>query len=297
MVKVLFRLSGSVSFALFILLGCSAPRQIIHSGKVTPKGHFKAGSNMQYNISTAAMEALFGEAKNQSEKISKSDTVVFDSTFNNVLKVLTIWSIDPFLPSTDFYVRYGIIDRFDIGFSRGNSVNVFDVRGQFLGPTGKIGASSPQRFYGSGGIQFSYQSYELPTYFGDVQKTLKYSLKRKDLLFPIAMSYSFGEEEKYGALGFGAVYGVSFISYEFDRTVYELIENKYKEIADVPQGNVVYGSSGMFVNVKAGYKMAYALAGLSIYYQKYGTYTLYKHEKVSYAGATIVPSVGLQLAF
>jgi hypothetical protein len=296
--SALFRNCVIVSLVVAVVLGCSAPRQIVHSGKVTPKGHVKIGTNTGYNISTAAVSALFDGVNRQADSIAKSkDTIVFDAAFNNIVRIVTIWSIDPLLPSADFYVRYGIFDRFDIGYSRGNSVNVLDARGQFLGPLGAVGAAASDRWYGSAGIQFSWQNFELPSYFGNLQEILKYSLKRKDILIPVVMSYSFGPEEKYGALGLGAVGGVSFITYEFDREVYELIEAKYSPIADVPQGKTVFPSVGMFANIKAGYKVAYALAGMAIYYQNYGTYRLYKGQTASYSGVTIVPTVGVQLAF
>lgn len=296
--KKSFRRCGSALLAVAALISCSAPRQVIHSGKVTPKGHFKAGFSMEYNIPTAAVKSLYDGAEDQSHAITGSDTIVFDSSFNNVLKTLTICSIDPFIPSNDFYLRYGVIDRIDIGYARGNAVNIFDARAQFLGPTGVIGSSSSRRWYGSIGIQYSWQKYELPSFLGEVQNALRYSLKRKDLLFPLALSRSFGEEERFGALSFGAVYGLSFISYQYDPgIVYEVISSMYQVINDVPQGKNTYRSFGFFATIKGGYKIIYGLAGLSLYYQDYGTFKLYKQKTASFSGVTVVPTLGIQFAF
>jgi hypothetical protein len=65
----------------------------------------------------------------------------------------------------------------------------------------------------------------------------------------------------------------------------------------VSQGRITYSSYGLFVNIKAGYKIVYALAGLSLYYQDYGTFTLYKQKTAAYSDTTIVPTLGIQFAF
>jgi hypothetical protein len=277
---------------------CSAPRNIMYSGKVTPKGHFAAGGNMGYNIGTAAMDAIFGTLEDKVHEITGGDTIRFNSTFNSATKAMTAFALDPLGLNSDFYLRYGVIKRIDLGYSRNSGVNVFDLRCQFLGSTGSRKNPGPEKFNGSAGIQYSGQEYELPSFLGTLQSKLKYQLKRKDLLFPVAFSYSLGPEEKYGALGFGALYGLTWVTYDYEpNLVYELVSGLYQPITQVPRGENRYSSYGLFVNAKLGYRYVYGIASVAFYYQDFGTYNLFKDEKVSLKGASIVPSLGLQVAF
>jgi hypothetical protein len=290
-----------VSFLLpaaLLVLDCSAPRSVMHSGKVTPKGHIKAGGNMSYNVPTATLDAMFGSLEKGVQTLVSSDTIVFDSTFNPQIEALAIFSVDPVAVSTDFYARCGVIDRVDIGFALASGARVIDARFQVLGSTGTLKEPSEDKFYASLGIQYSWQDFELPSYLGDLQSALKYKLKRKDILIPLAFSNSFGPEETYGALSYGLVYGRSWLTYEYaPNIVYELVASEVQEINDVPRGKNSFNTWGCFGNVKLGYKFVYGLLGLAVYYQDYGTYNLYKDETASFSGVTLVPSWGLQLAF
>ena len=57
---MLFLRTLSLAFLAGLLLvsGCTAPRSVIHSGKVTPKGEFKAGFNYSGNIATQPLAAV-----------------------------------------------------------------------------------------------------------------------------------------------------------------------------------------------------------------------------------------------
>lgn len=276
--------------SLSFLSACSAPRNIIHTGSVTEKGHFVAGGNMSYNVPTATANALFGSLDDAIEKTLALDSIILDSSFNEQIKALAIYSIDPIGINTDFYARYGIINNMDIGYARSSGVNVFDARYQFL--------KSNNNYNGSIGLQYSSQSYELPSYLGKLQSLLKYELKRKDILIPIAFSKPFGEKEKYGALGYGIVYGRTWIDYDYKPNVmYELVSGEIKEVNDVPQGKTSFNTYGLFLNLKTGYKHFYGLLGLAGYYQNYGTYNLFQNQYADFSGITIVPNLGIQLVF
>jgi hypothetical protein len=277
---------------------CSAPRHVIHSGKVTPKGHVKLGCNGSYSLPTATIKALFSGIEGGTRRITGQDTIVYDSSFNSFTKAMTIYSVDPLLLNVDFYIRYGLMERVDIGYAWNGGVHVFDARFQFLGSTGTVRNPSKEKWYGSAGIQYSGQSYELPSFLGDLQSALKYRLKRKDLLIPIAFSRSFGEEEKYGSVGFGALYSITWLTYDYaPNIVYELVALAYRPVAEVPRGTTHFSAYGAFANLKLGYRFIYGLLGLSLYYQDYGTFNLFKNETVSFNGMSIIPSLGIQFAF
>ncbi|MFC1584120.1 hypothetical protein ACFL5V_01085, partial [Fibrobacterota bacterium] len=251
-----------------------------------------------YHIPTATVSALYGSLEDGIGNLISRDTIVFDSTFNQQVKAMTMFAIDPLGPDIEIYARYGLIKRMDIGFALANGVKVFDARFQFLGSVGSLKDPSREKFNGSIGVQFSWQEYKLPSFLGDLQSVLKYELKRKDLLIPLAFSHSFGLEEKYGAVSYGLAYGRSWITYDYHpNIVYELVSGYYQPISEVPRDETGYGTYGCFGNIKLGYKYLYGLLGLALYYQDYGRYNLYKNIKEDFQGVTLVPNFGFQVSF
>lgn len=274
----------------FLVAGCSAPRNLIHSGKTTNKGKFVLGANSSYNLPTETIKNMYGSLEDAIEKTIKQDSIVWDSSFNKQLQTMAIYSIDPVAAGFDFYLRYGILKNWDIGYAWASGVHVLDSRYQFL--------NKGDYFYGSIGLQYSSQSYELPSFLGKLQKLLDYELKRKDILIPLFFSNSFGKKEQYGSIAYGFVLGRTWIKYDYNTSsLYELVSGSLQQINDVPQGNTSYNTYGLSTNLKLGYKPIYGLLGLSLYYQNYGQYNLFKDEYVKFSGITIVPNLGLQLSF
>jgi hypothetical protein len=48
----------SIAILLFALQSCIAPRSVINSGKVTPKGNFAVGIQYSANVSTAPLNSV-----------------------------------------------------------------------------------------------------------------------------------------------------------------------------------------------------------------------------------------------
>jgi hypothetical protein len=300
-----------VFMAAGTFLGCTAPRSVIHSGKVTPKGQFRVGTDLRGNVPTATVGTLYDTLEdgvnridnivnNGGEKLSgESDKAFLDK----MVKTMLIYSLDPINMGYDFRVRYGVIDRVDIGYKYDSGVHVIDTRFQFGGAT----ESGPgpkffqdlfgPKWHGSIGIQFSKQSYEMPiSYLEDLRELLGYEFKRYDFLIPLAVSYSFrGDKESVGSIGFGLVYNYGKLSYGFDNEQIEaLFANTLEsEGVTVPSGKPTVHAFGGFANLKVGYKYLYAIASLSIYYQDYGSYSLFGSTPASFSGFTIVPTIGL----
>jgi hypothetical protein len=152
--------------------------------------------------------------------------------------------------------------------------------------------------HGSIGFQYSGQNANLPGKVGlsTLSSLFNYKLSRKDILIPLVFSRSFGPEETYGNVSFGVAYGHSFIEYGFNPSK-ELVRYVGNKIEKIPSFShkTNYSTFGAFINGKIGYKYAYFLPAVSLYYQNYGKYDLFGLQQSTFKGVTIIPSIGLQL--
>lgn len=281
-------------FVAILLTSCAAPRSVVNSGKVTPHKQFRLGSNFSGNMSTSVASSLFEGAISTADDLINNDTITFDSSIPILEKVALSYSLDPIGTGYDFFVRYGLYKRVDIGYKFASGVHVFDAMYQFMGSTGNDG--NPNGMCGSIGLQYSSQSYSLPFGLNTVQKILGFDLKRKDLFIPIIFSVPIGEEEKYGAFSFGLAYNQSFINYGFnpDNIFYKKINSTTPILIEAVNEKKNYHSLGMFVNVKAGYEFIYLVTSLSVFYQNYGSYNVLNNTSLRFSGFTFIPTIGIQ---
>lgn len=285
---------------IVVLASCTAPRSITASGKVTPKGAFKAGFNSSFNIATAPAAEIDDVTRAAVDAIdNNNDSIFYNETVAALTRGLLAYSLDPVTATTDFYVRYGLADRVDVGYKYASGAHVFDAMYQFMGGTGTPdGPGAEKGLHGSIGLQYSGQQSDLPSKVGldKLSSIFNFKLSRKDILVPLVFSTSFGPEEQYGNLSFGVVYGHTFINYGFNpsKALVRQVGDKVEKIPSFTQKEN-YSSFGAFINGKIGYKYAYFLPALSLYYQNYGTYNLFGLQQESYKGLTIIPSLGLQL--
>ncbi|MEI6348604.1 MAG: hypothetical protein WCP69_11720 [Bacteroidota bacterium] len=281
---------------ILFLSGCAAPRSITQSGKVTPHKQFRFGSNFSGNISTSVSKTLFDGAQSTASDLINQDTVRLEETVAKLEKVALAYSLDPIGSGYDFYLRYGVLKHFDIGYKFASGVHVFDAMYQFMGSTGTIESVGKKGICGSIGVQYSSQKYDLPLGFNKIQDLLGYTMKRKDILIPLIFSVSFGEEEKFGNFSWGLAYSHSFIDYGFDpdNIFYDRINSTTPVSLTAIEGKKNYSSIGAFVNIKAGYKYVYLISSLSVFYQDYGTYNMLGGGTANLSGLTIIPTLGIQ---
>lgn len=288
-----------VLLAIF-LAACTAPRNITASGKVTPKGAFKAGFNSSFNMATAPASEIDNVTKAAVEAIDKNnDSIFYNQSVAALSRGLLAYSLDPVTATSEFYLRYGVAHRVDVGYKYASGAHVFDAMYQFMGSTGTPDdPGAEQGLHGSIGLQYSGQKSDLPSKVGldKLSSIFNYQLSRKDILVPLVFSTSFGPEETYGNFSFGVVYGHSFITYGFNpsKQLVRAVGDHFETIPSFTRKEN-YSSFGAFINAKLGYKYAYFLPALSIYHQNYGTYHLFGLQQESYKGLTIIPSLGLQL--
>lgn len=292
--------SLNLSVLMSVISSCTSPRNIIASGKVTPKGAFKVGFNSSFNIATSPIAEIDDVTKAAVKAINNdNDSIFYNDEVATLTRGLVAYSLDPVTPTSDFYLRYGLLNKVDVGYKYASGAHVFDAMYQFLGSTGTPdNAVATKGMHGSIGLQYSRQHSNLPSKVGlnKLSAIFSYKLSRKDILVPLVFSTSFGPEETYGNFSFGVVYGHSSVTYGFNpsKRLVRYIGNKFEQIPSFTNKEN-YSFFGAFINAKIGYKYAYFLPALSIYHQNYGTYNLFGLQQERYKGLTIIPSLGLQL--
>lgn len=297
----IFRINPLSVLAAFLLFasGCTAPRSVIHSGKVTPKGEFKIGTDYSFNVATQPIGALTDATTDLVKTLKNQDSIVVNDQVNNIARAALAYSLDPAAPSWDIYVRYGLVERVDVGYKYAFGTHVFDGMYQFMGPTGTPKNPGAPGTYGSIGFQYSRKKSTLPgkVLWEDIENLLKYEANRTDILIPLVFSTSFGPEEEMGNFSYGIAYSRTFIDYTFDPSNFfqqQIDRQDYVPVKAVSEKNS-YGALGIFANAKIGYKYVYFLPALSIYYQNYGEYQLLAERTTKLKGFTFIPSVGLQV--
>lgn len=288
--------SAAVVLWIGLAAGCTPSRSITASGKVTPQGAFKIGGNSAFNVASAPLAQIDDVTKSAVQAIENRDTIAYDE-FQGLTRGLLAYSLDPVAPTSDFYIRYGLARGVDVGYKFASGAHVFDAMYQFMGGLGTPENPGPAGLHASIGLQYATQQADLPgkRYLNRLSAFFSYELSRKDLLVPVVFSQSFGPEEQYGNISWGVVYGHTFIKYGFSpsdlfvRTAGDRVE-KLEPFLEREH----YSSFGAFLNAKIGFKYAYLLPALSIYYQNYGTYNLFNLQQESFKGVSFIPSLGLQ---
>lgn len=277
---------------------CSPPKAITLSGKVTPKGQVKMGLDYSVNASNHFAKSLYNNIGSIANSKLSQDTIILDEQLVNLNKTVLAYAIEPIGAGSNYYIRYGVVKHLDVGYKYASGTHTFDGMWQFTGSTGTINEPGETKMCGSIGLQFSSKKYELPSWSGldKVQNLLGFEMKRKDFLVPLIFSKSFGKEETFGNISFGLVYIRSFFDYGFKtNNIYDTISSTAPTAIQALNGKRNFGSTGVFLNFKLGYKYIYFLPAFAMYYQNYGSYKLIDGNTVSFKGMTFVPSLGLQI--
>lgn len=284
--------------ALLFTASCTAPRAIVSTGKVTPRGEFKVGGNMAFNVATETLGKTGSALLEAAKATANKDTVRYNQTIEKLQIGALAYVLDPVRPTSDLYVRYGVIDRLDVGYKYGFGSHVFDAMYQFMGPTGtpeNPGSRAAGATYGSIGLQFATQRSKLPSipFLDNVTDFLGFEARRHDLIVPLVFSKSLGVEEEIGAISYGVVYAHSFFKYGFQpRNLFDAAGRL--ALPALPSARQDFGSFGAFFNAKLGYRYAYFIPALSVYYQNYGEYQLLNNKTAKLSGLTFIPSLGVQ---
>ncbi len=289
---------------------CVAPRAITNSGKVTPKGNWVVATNQTYNIATApagkvasALDINLENLTNGSlDTVSLAQSNAVATDCQKVGEALIANNFDPIGGGFEFAVRYGIAERFDVGFKRVGRAKAIDIQYQFLGSLGNVDDFTETftgKWYGSIGLQYSSQDLSLPFWAKPITTKLEYDFSRKDILVPLIFSYGLGNEESIGAISFGLAYNFTRMNYSTTPFTYAYIQdtngvvNALNTAAITEAKNI--SSFGAFANMKIGFRYFYFVPAVAVYYQNYGTLQNFVGESFQMKGLTIVPSLGLRL--
>lgn len=278
-----------------LIYACSPPKSVINSGKVVTKNQVRFGTHYSVNVSTSPITESI-EGVKEFKNIADKDTFHWDKGLEHLNAAAIAYCLDPIGYKADFYLRYGIGFNTDIGYRYSGKAHTIDARYQFLGSNSTYQYSDYKGMYGSIGVQYGWQNYGFgDKKFDQLKRVFNLNMSRKDIAVPLIFSKSFGPEEKFGAISFGVIYTHSFIKYNVDPVNVYLRDNEgvQRMLAPLNAKNN-YGSYGSFIHIKAGYKFIYFNAGISTYYQKYGTYPLLGGGEVQLKGWTFVPSYGIQ---
>jgi len=283
----------------FVIASCSAPRSILTSGKVLPKGQIRGGFNTTINISSASIERSVKSTSNLATALLEKDTIIFSQQIANVNSAFMAYCLDPIGYNTEIYFRYGLGMRLDVGYRNTGGANAFDVMYQFMGSNKNCNESDQGGFYGSIGAQYSWQNYRFLSFaqFDKIQKLFGLDMSRQDITIPLVISKSFGPEERVGCFSFGVVYSRSFISYKITpKNIYaeQLLENIPRELLLPITGKTGFNALGTFINVKVGKKYVFFNCSLAAYYQHYGRYNMMGGSDILLKGISIIPSYGIQ---
>lgn len=278
------------------VVGCTAPRSIINSGKVTAPGQFRAGFNVGGNVATSPLSQLDDITETAVDAILRNDSVYYDNQIDVASRSLVAYALDPVGPTFDFYIRYGLVKRVDVGYKYASGAHAIDAMYQFMGPTGTPDNPGVGDWYGSVGLQYSGQRSGLISglFLNRLQPIFEFKASRQDIIVPLIFSRSIGVEEEKGHIAFGAVYNHSFVNYGFEpRRLFTRYAGDIARVASVTERNS-FSSFGIFLNGKIGYRYVYVLPAITMYYQNYGTYRLLENKTYDFSGLTIIPSIGLQ---
>ena len=292
-------------FPILILIGffitsCSAPRSILTSGKVLPKGQIRVGINNTVNIASASIERSIKGSVHLAESAFGDDTVIYTNHIADLNAAFVAYCLDPISYNNEIYFRYGFGHRIDAGYRHTGGANAFDVMFQFLGSNKSFNESDKGGFYGSIGTQYSWQNYNFINFsqFEKVQKLFGFDMSRKDITVPLVFSKSFGPEERVGCFSFGVIYSHSFINYKISaKNMYaeKVVESIPPEYLKPVTGKTGFNAYGTFFNLKIGKKFVFFNFSLAAYYQNYGRYAMLGGRELSLKGVSIVPSYGIQI--
>ncbi|MFY8079107.1 MAG: hypothetical protein ACOVMJ_10980, partial [Flavobacteriales bacterium] len=288
---------------------CVAPRAITNSGKVTPKGNWVVATNQTYNIATAPAEKVASALDVNLDNLltgaidtfSIAESNVVSTDWQKVGEALMANNFDPIGGGFEFGVRYGIAERFDVGFKKTGRAKAIDVQYQFLGSLGNVddfSESTTDKWYGSIGLQYSSQDISLPFWARPINSRLQYDFSRKDILVPLIFSYGLGNEESIGAISFGLAYNFTRMQYSTTPFTYAYIQDANGVVTALNSKAITetknINSFGAFANMKIGFRYFYFVPAVAVYYQNYGTLQNFVGESFQMKGVTVVPSLGLR---
>jgi hypothetical protein len=179
----------------FLLLAFITPRAVKDSGKVTQKGDYNLGVQYSANISTNTLGQAYANLTDEIEDFHQpeSEEKVYEEKYDGYTKTLVAYSLDPLSIGSEIYLRYGVLNDWEVGLTYGGGPG-FQLGYQLFDESTIDAALS---------LEYSSQDYSLSGKFGDFQEFIGFDFNRKDILSHFRMSKSLGKNERFGYVGYG----------------------------------------------------------------------------------------------
>jgi hypothetical protein len=219
---------------------------------------------------------------------SEGDSLNDSATYRRSVRSLVAASLD--MPGANFMtsIHMGLGGGVEAGYRREGGANAIDLRWQYMGV-------QDHGWNGGTAIQYSWASFDLPSYLGDIQSLLGYRFERKDVIVPFVFSRPFGENGKYGSFGGSLLCGWTQVTYGFDPDgLYKRSGVQWEPLEKAPDQTTTYWSFGASALVRGGYRWVWAMAGVTATYQNYGTYQVPGTDPISLSGLTLQPAIGIE---
>jgi hypothetical protein len=279
---------GSI-FAIFVFVGCAAPRAVLWDGRSVEAGHVEGHFGMVVNAPTATVSAAGTAGLDAARGVANGNDSLTDSAmYRHAVRALVAGGLD--MPGASYVgsLHVGLGKGFELGYRREGAANAFALRWQFL--------SAERNGWNAGtAVQYSSQSYDLPSALGKLQDFLGYKFDRKDVSVPVVFSRPFGENGKFGSIAMGLVGGWTQVEYGFDPNgIYRRWGGKVEVLDTLPEQSSSFFSYGTMFLVRGGYKYVWLKFGLTTLYQDYGSFRVPGTDPIALSGFSILPSIGVE---
>ncbi len=286
----------SRSLLLLLLLhsmfaGCATPMSTFQTGRTTPPLKFQAVTGVGVNVSSSFIGAVIDNAETAADKARQAiDTgktpELSEGEQRDLMRGAFAYSLMGPTPLYEIGLRFGILDRWDVGVAFTTAGFRFETKVQLLREN-----TSRQKDPGrvpvdlAIGLQVIHQSFDIPIpdTFKDIFQIDDFS--RTDLTLPVVVSRNFGK--------FGFVYGGP-------KFVYSFLSADVLEKLSTVAGRTVAATRDMWsvggvVGGGVGYKYVFLMAELNVLYYSYKPTLL--DTDVDLSGVNIYPAVGLKINF
>lgn len=265
------------------LAGCASPMSTLQTARTTPKGSVDAYIGMGANVSTSLIGSLSDLGKDASDKakgqIDQGQTPnLTQEDRENIIGAAISYGLFGPAPVAEFGLRYGLLDRWDVGAAYTSAGFKLETKFMFLS----------QREDGldlSLGVAGQRQTYEppVPGFLKDLFQLE--DIKRTNIAFHLLAGQHFGR----GAFVYGG-----------PKVVYTNLELGFiEQISDATENSIVVDDSfimaGGVVGGGLGWKYVFFMLELNALYYNYESTIL--ETPVAVSGIDFYPAVALRVQF
>lgn len=275
---------------LFMSVGCAMPMSTFQTGRTTPPLKFQAVTGMGINVSSSFIGAVIDNAETAADKArqaieSGTTPTLSEGELRDLMRGAFAYSLMGPTPLWEIGLRFGILDRWDVGVAYTTSGFRFETKVQLLKENTSRKDPGRVPVDMAIGLQVMHQTFDIPIpdTFKDIFQIEDFS--RTDLTIPLIVSRNFG---KFGFVYGGPKFVYSFLSADVLEKISTLTGRTVAATRDMwSVGGVIGGG--------VGYKYVFVMAELNVLYYSYEPTLL--DTEVDLSGVNIYPAIGLKFNF